>query len=196
MLHNCYKCTIKKNDLESYQICSKIYKAHLLHSTKAFPQYNFFFKCKLHKGYNTILGCSLSSALSWLPTWVTSTDPRAAQQNISCFLAQVTAEPSHLPPTELQHHAQHQMSNTLSKKQVQHLSRNMNLLWKLLLNLPSLSLRKVTALPLPPPLQSLHLLSWFLPVAMPAVVRTPQIGKTPHTGPNTYQKQTIPAKIF
>lgn len=88
------------------------------------------------------------------------------------------------------------VSDTLSKKLIQNLSSNINLLWRLFLNLPSLSLRNVTALPLSPPLQSLHLLSWFLPVAMPAVVRTPQKGKTSHTGPNTYQKQTIPADIF
>lgn len=71
---------------------------------------------------------------------------------------------------------------------------SMNLLWRLLLNFPALSL---IALPfLFAPLQSFHLLSWFLPVAMPAVV------KTPHRGPITCQKQPLPfspaihAKIF
>lgn len=90
--------------------------------------------------------------------------------------------------------------STLTKKTGQHLSMSMNLLWRLLLNLPALSL---IALPfLFPPLWGLHLLSWFLPVAMPAVVKTLHKVKTPHRGPNTCQKQTLPfstaihAKIF
>lgn len=84
------------------------------------------------------------------------------------------------------------MVSTLTKKNQtdQHLSMIMNLLQRLLLNLPALSL---IALPLLfAPLQVFHLLSWFLPVAIPAVVKTLQKDKTPHRGPITCQKQPLP----